>query len=49
MMVMMVVMTVRTRSNPDISARTMMVMMMADHNLGGPDGGGLGQPRVVGL
>ncbi len=47
----MVVVTMPPWSDPDVNAGTMMVVMMVmtDHNLSGPNGAGLGQPRIVGF
>ena len=51
MMMMMVVVTMPPWSDPDVNAGTMMVVMMVmtDHNLSGPNGACLGQPGIVGF
>ncbi len=50
-MMMVMVVTVPPRPDPDGNAGAMMVVMMvmSDHNLSGPNGAGLGQPRIVGF
>jgi hypothetical protein len=51
MMVVVMMMTVPPRPDPDGNAGTMMVVMMVmtDHNLSGPNGSSLGQPGIVGF
>ncbi len=51
MMMMVVVVTMPPWSDPDVNAGTMMVVMMVmtDHNLSGPNGACLGQPGIVGF
>jgi hypothetical protein len=50
MMMMMVVVTMGSRPNADINASAVMVVMMVpDHNLGGPSAGALCQTLIVGF
>jgi hypothetical protein len=46
---MMMVMPVVSRSHPNGDPAMVMMVVMADHNLGGPDGAGLGEPRIIGF
>jgi hypothetical protein len=52
MMVVVVVMPVCSRGDPDVTACTMVMvvmMVMSDHNLGSLDAAGLREPFIVGL
>jgi hypothetical protein len=49
---MMVVMPVRSRGDRDVTACTMVMvvmMVMSDHNLGSLDAAGLREPFIIGL
>jgi len=49
-MVMMMVVTMRSRSDADVNAgAVMVVMMVSDHDLGGPNATALRQTLVVGF
>jgi hypothetical protein len=50
MVVMMMMVTMGSRPNADINASAVMVVMvMPDHNLGGPSAGALCQTLIVGF
>jgi hypothetical protein len=52
MMVVMMVMPVRSRADPNVNAGTMVMMVMmvmSDHNLGNSGPAALRQPFVIGL
>jgi hypothetical protein len=52
MVVMMMVVTMRSRSDTDVNAGAMMVMvvmMVSDHDLGGPSAAALCQTLIVGF
>lgn len=51
MMMVVMVVTMRARPNADIHAGAVMVvmMMMSDHDLGGPDSAALCRPLIVGF
>jgi hypothetical protein len=52
MMVVMMVVPMRSRGDPDVTACTMVMvvmMVMSDHNLGSLDAVGLREPFIVGL
>jgi hypothetical protein len=52
MVMMMVVMPVRSRGDPHVTACTMVMvvmMVMSDHNLGSLDAAGLREPFIIGL
>jgi hypothetical protein len=49
---MVVVVPMRSRGDPDVTACTMVMvvmMVMSDHNLGSLDAAGLREPFIVGL